>query len=166
MRARTRRLRSLLRGIVNSPLDTPQSSPQQRTMVSQRTDETNPGVCPPLPLAGLRLGRSLKRLGADRRRYHHGMSEQWRQGISVAAGLPTAKVAPSQSSGSADSSSHGFDVPNGPHCDATGTRPWDLGCNPHRFVHVFGFDQVEAREELLGLGEWPVDNGQPILAAT
>jgi hypothetical protein len=36
-------------------------------MVTQRTDETNPGVCPPLPRTGLRLGRSLRRLGVDRR---------------------------------------------------------------------------------------------------
>src|ERR1700704_4134154 len=70
MRARTRRLRSLLTGIVISPLDAPRRSPQQRAMVTQRTDETNPGVCPPLPLIGLRLGQSLKRLGADRRREH------------------------------------------------------------------------------------------------
>src|ERR1700693_1262658 len=82
MRARTRRLRSLLRGIVTSPLDTPRRSPQQRTMVTQRTDETNPGVYPPLPLTGLRLGRSLKRWGADRRRPDNVASESRRQGIS------------------------------------------------------------------------------------
>ena len=71
MRARTRRLRSLLRGIVMSPLGAPRATPQQRAMVTQRTDDTDPGVCPPLPRTGLRLGRSLERLGADRRRQHN-----------------------------------------------------------------------------------------------
>lgn len=42
----------------------PSSAPE----ATQRTDDTNPGVCPPLPRIGLRLGRSLQRLGADRRR--------------------------------------------------------------------------------------------------
>src|ERR1700693_528969 len=80
MRARTRRWRSLLIGIVTSPLDAPRRSPQQRAMVTQRTDETNPGVCPPLPLTGPRLGRSLKRLGADRRHEDDVASVRLRQG--------------------------------------------------------------------------------------
>src|SRR5438105_8795906 len=80
MRARTRRLRSLLRGIVTSPLGTPRCSPQQRSMMTQRTDETNPGVCPPLPLRGLRLGRSLKRLGVDGRRQYDVAAGRRRQG--------------------------------------------------------------------------------------
>jgi hypothetical protein len=51
-------------------------------MVTQRTDETNPGVCPPLPLIGLRLGQSLKRLGVDRRHRDDGAFGRFRQGIS------------------------------------------------------------------------------------
>ncbi len=127
-------------------------------MVTQRTDETNPGVCPPLPLTGPRLGRSLKRLGADRRRPHHGMSERRRQGISYGRAA-NPQPAQSQSSVGADPLSHGVDVPHGTHLNTSRTRPWELGCNLHCLVHVFGFDQVEARQELLGLGKWPVNNG-------
>lgn len=52
-------------------------------MVTQRSDETNPGVCPPLPLIGLRLGRSLKRLGADRRHPHDVVPSRLRQASRV-----------------------------------------------------------------------------------
>src|SRR5512146_1545949 len=48
MRVRTRRLRSLLRGIVVSPLATPRATPQQRAAVTQGVRH-HPGVCPPLP---------------------------------------------------------------------------------------------------------------------
>lgn len=142
-------------------------------MVMQRTDETNPGVCPPLPLAGPRLGRSLKRLGADRRRQHHVMSEGPRQGISGAACRPMIKrrrasrqaaptgcrTTPSQLSGGADSLSDGADVPHGTDLNTSRTRPRELRRNPHCLVHVFGFDQVETSQELFGLGIRPVDNG-------
>src|SRR5215207_2385839 len=67
MRVRTSRLRSLSRGIVSSPLGAPRLTPQQCAVVTQRTDGADPGVCPPLPRSGPRLGRSLERLGADRR---------------------------------------------------------------------------------------------------
>ena len=37
-------------------------------MVTQRNDDTYPGVCPPLPHIGFLLGRNLERLGVDCRR--------------------------------------------------------------------------------------------------
>ncbi len=61
-------------------------------MVMQRTDETNPGVCPPLPLTGLRLGRSLKRLGVDCRRHDNVAFNRRRQGIS--GRQPSADMVP------------------------------------------------------------------------
>jgi len=57
-----------------SPLSAPRASPQQRAAVTQRTDDTDPGVCPPLPRTGPRLGRSHERLGADRRHQHDAAS--------------------------------------------------------------------------------------------
>ena len=57
-------------------------------MVTQRNDETNPGVCPPLPLIGLRLGRSLKRLGVDRRHRDDAAFGRFRQDISGGRGRP------------------------------------------------------------------------------
>src|ERR1051325_3200178 len=80
MRARTRRLRSLLRGIVRSPLDAPRATPQPCAQVTQRTDDTDPGVFPPLPRTGLQLGQSLERLGADRRHPHDALVGLRRQG--------------------------------------------------------------------------------------
>src|SRR5690349_22616029 len=50
--------------------------------VSRRT-RTNPGVCPPLPHTGLRLGRSLERLGVDRRPFHDVIFLRERQGMAI-----------------------------------------------------------------------------------
>ena len=48
--------------------------------VTPRNDDTDPGVFPPLPHTGLRLGRSLERLGVDRRHPHDVTSRKNRQG--------------------------------------------------------------------------------------
>src|SRR5207342_3817622 len=44
---------------------------------------------------------------------------------------------------------HDVDVAHRPHLDAPGGRPGQLRCDPHRFVDVVGFDQVEAAEQFL-----------------
>jgi|SRR2546423_3902704 len=51
-------------------------------MVMQRTDDTDPEVCPPLPRIGLRLGRNLGRLGVERRHDHDVIDRERRQVLS------------------------------------------------------------------------------------
>ena len=65
-------------------------------MVTQRTDDTDPGVCPPLPRTGLRLGRSLERLGADPRRRQHAAFGAHRQEAATAGTFTRAVASPSQ----------------------------------------------------------------------
>src|SRR3546814_788213 len=50
-------------------------------------------------------------------------------------------------------SSHCIHVAHWEHLDAGGARPRELRGDAHRFVHVVGLDQVEAAQDLLGLGE-------------
>src|SRR6059036_3190582 len=60
--------------------------------------------------------------------------------------------------------------PNGPdvlhrsNLDAAGLDPGELRRDADRLVHVLGLDQVEAREQLLGLGERSIDDGPPPVA--
>src|SRR5512147_742548 len=48
---------------------------------------------------------------------------------------------------------HCIDVLHRPHFDAAGPRPGKVRCDLERLVHVPGFDQIEAAQDLLGLRE-------------
>ena len=55
-------------------------------MMMQRTDDVHPGVCPPLPRFRLLLGKSLQRLGVDRRHDHDAKDRGGRQVLSLGGG--------------------------------------------------------------------------------
>src|SRR5437773_2939035 len=51
------------------------------------------------------------------------------------------------------------DVSHGANLDATGVRPRKFRRDPDRFLHVFGFDQVETAEDLFCFGKRSIENG-------
>src|SRR5678815_2441288 len=69
-----------------SPLGAPRLTPQQRSVMNARTDDTDSGVCPPLPLEDSCWG-GVTRLGRNRRPKEECQVRLWRSRLN-----PTAQV--------------------------------------------------------------------------
>src|SRR2546423_6028512 len=65
----------------------------------------------------------------------------------------------------ADALSNDFDVPHWTHLHAPGARPGKLRGDADGLVDVVCLDEIEAGEDLLGLGERSVHDGELVLAA-